>query len=67
VKLDAAMAAATGTWIVSSRPEDLDPAGNFARLLDARTGAAERWQFTGVRVWRLGPARAPGVPHPGPA
>jgi len=67
VKLDAAVAGATSTWIVSSRPEDLDPAGNFARMLDARTRSAERWQFTGVRVWRVSPARGAAVPHPGPA
>jgi hypothetical protein len=56
-KLDEKLAHAAGTWIVSSRPEDLDPSGNFDRFLDARTGASERWTFTGVRVWRL-PAAA---------
>lgn len=59
-KLDEALARASATWIVVSRPEDLDPAGNLARSLDARTDAAARWEFTGVRVWRL------GAPEPTP-
>jgi hypothetical protein len=61
-KLDAALATASGSWVVSSRPEDLDPAGNFARMLDARTDAADRWRFTGVQVWRLPAALPPGAP-----
>ena len=67
-KLDDRLARASGTWIVSSRPEDLDPAGNFARLLDTRTNASARWEFTGVRVWRLPAATpAPGAePAPSP-
>jgi hypothetical protein len=70
VKLDAALANARASWIVVSRPEDLDPAGNFARLLDARTAPSERWRFIGVRVWRLAPAAKPGSrvgAAPGPA
>ena len=41
------------SWVLLSRPEDLDPHGAFARYLDARYPAAERWRFAGVRLWRL--------------
>jgi len=40
-------------WVVLSRPEDLDPAGRFARLMDRRTEAADRIVFEGVRVWHV--------------
>ena len=41
------------SWVLLSRPEDLDPHGAFARYLDARYPSAERWRFAGVRLWRL--------------
>jgi mannosyltransferase len=47
------LAAAPGTWVVLSRSEDLDPAGVFARLMDARTSATDRFAREGVRVWHL--------------
>jgi len=47
------LAAAPGTWVVLSRSEDLDPAGAFARLMDARTTEADRFAREGVRVWHL--------------
>jgi mannosyltransferase len=51
-----------GAWVMLARPEDLDPRGVFARLLDA--GPDPRWavesapRFEGVRVWHLVPAAA---------
>jgi len=47
------LAAAPGTWVVLSRPEDDDPEGRCARWLDARTPAAERWSANGVQVWHV--------------
>ena len=44
-----------GAWVILARPEDLDPHGAFARLLDARWPAASTWRFEGVRVWHLVP------------
>jgi hypothetical protein len=44
---------AAGAWVVLSRAEDLDPGGAFARFLDDRYPAAERFEFEGVRVWHL--------------
>jgi len=52
-KLDQALEGARGTWVVLSRPEDLDPAGRFARTLDTRYPDAERWALEGVRVWHI--------------
>ena len=40
-------------WVVESRGEDLDPAGAFARYLDARYPGAERSRFEGVTVWHI--------------
>ena len=54
-ELDGKLAGARGTWIVLSRPEDLDPAGVFARTLEARHPEAEDFRFAGVRVWHLKP------------
>lgn len=34
-------------------PEDLDPPGAFARLLEVRYPDAERFAREGVRVWHL--------------
>ena len=52
-ELDGKLAGARGTWIVLSRPEDLDPGGAFVRTLEARHPGAERFGFTGVRVWHV--------------
>jgi 4-amino-4-deoxy-L-arabinose transferase-like glycosyltransferase len=54
-ELDGKLAGARGTWIVLSRPEDLDPAGVFARTLEACHPEAEDFRFAGVRVWHLKP------------
>lgn len=53
-----AMRGEQGTWVVSARPEDLDPHGAFARYLDDTWPAAERFAYPGVRVWHL-PGTAP--------
>ncbi len=50
-RLEDSLAVAPGTWIVCSRPEDLDPEGRFARWLDARVAPADRMSANGVRVW----------------
>jgi len=50
-----AIAPASGTWVVLSRAEDLDPADRFARWLSSRYPGAVRLSFTGVRVWHLAP------------
>ena len=52
-ELDDKLAGARGTWVVLSRPEDLDPGGRFARTVEARYPRAEGFRFTGVRVWHL--------------
>jgi len=52
-KLDEALQDVRGAWVVLSRPEDLDPAGVFARTLDRRYPDAERWTLGGVRVWHI--------------
>ena len=49
-----------GAWVVLSRPEDLDPRGRFANLMDARYPDAERFAFEGVRVWHVPPGAAAG-------
>jgi mannosyltransferase len=54
-ELEGRLAGARGTWIVLSRPEDLDPAGVFARTLEALHPEAEAFRFVGVRVWHLKP------------
>jgi hypothetical protein len=54
-ELQGRLAGARGTWVVLSRPEDLDPAGVFARTLAARHPEAEDFRFVGVRVWHLKP------------
>jgi uncharacterized membrane protein len=53
--LDQALAGASGTWIVLSREEDLDPEGVFARRLETRYPDAERLEATGVTLWRWAP------------
>ena len=58
-ELDAKLAAARGSWVVLSRPEDLDPAGVFARLMDARVPAEGRAARAGVRIWHVVSAPAP--------
>ncbi|MBI5711334.1 MAG: glycosyltransferase family 39 protein [Candidatus Eisenbacteria bacterium] len=57
-KLDEKLAGARGTWVVLSRPEDLDPRGVFARMLDGGFPDAARHRLEGVRVWHLGPGAA---------
>jgi 4-amino-4-deoxy-L-arabinose transferase-like glycosyltransferase len=52
-KLDEALARAPGTWIVLSRPEDLDPAGRFAATLEREHPGAEQPGFEGVRLWHV--------------
>ena len=42
-----------GLWVVTSRTEDLDPTGSFARRLDRVTTVADRDTFAGVSVWHL--------------
>lgn len=61
-KLEEAMAGSGGTFVVLSRPEDLDPAGVFARGLDTTYPDAKRFTGAGVRAWELPPAAtaAPG-------
>jgi len=61
-ELEGKLAGARGTWIVLSRPEDLDPRDVLARSLDARVPAAETYRFHGVRVWHVRPDRAGVVP-----
>jgi 4-amino-4-deoxy-L-arabinose transferase-like glycosyltransferase len=41
-----------GTWVVLTRPEDLDPRGAFVELMD-RSPNAEAFTFEGVRVWHV--------------
>ncbi|MBI1798805.1 MAG: glycosyltransferase family 39 protein [Candidatus Eisenbacteria bacterium] len=60
-RLDQAMSGASGVWVVLSRPEDLDPAGRFARRMDSRYPGAERFAFEGVRVWHVKFDVAPGT------
>jgi 4-amino-4-deoxy-L-arabinose transferase-like glycosyltransferase len=60
-KLTEALAGASGAWVVLSRPEDLDPADTFARLLDRRFPDAGRYRLEGVRVWHIrGTGSSPG-------
>jgi mannosyltransferase len=54
-ELEGRLAGARGTWIVLSRPEDLDPTGVFARTVEARHPEAEDFRFAGVRVWHVKP------------
>jgi 4-amino-4-deoxy-L-arabinose transferase-like glycosyltransferase len=54
-----AMRGGAGTWVVSARPEDLDPRGAFARWLDGTYPDADRFAFPGVRLWHL--KGAPGA------
>jgi len=66
-RVEAELSSGRGAWIVLSRPEDLDPHGEFARYLDTRHPVAETFQFEGVRVWHLEtPAGAPGARHGSP-
>lgn len=65
-KLEAALSRASGTWVVLSRGEDLDPEDRFARRMEAiATGTPGA--FTGVRVWhvtrRHDGAEAPPAPR----
>ncbi len=50
-RLEDSLGVAPGTWIVSSRSEDLDPGGRLARWLDARVRPDARWEAGGVKVW----------------
>ena len=52
-RFDAALSRATGTWVVLSRAEDLDPGDRFALWLQSRYPHAGRWTYTGVRVWHI--------------
>jgi hypothetical protein len=54
-ELDGKLAGARGTWVVLSRPEDLDPGGIFARTFEARYPQAESFRYAGIRVWHLKP------------
>ena len=58
-ELDMKLAAARGTWVVLSRPEDLDPTGVFAGMMDARVPAEGRHTRAGVRIWHVVSAPAP--------
>ena len=53
-----ALKGGSGTWVVSARPEDLDPRGAFARYLDDTYPGATRYAFPGVRLWHLPAAPA---------
>jgi len=46
------------TWVVVSRPQDLDPGGRFERWLVA-TYRPVVWSYPGVRIYRLPPASGP--------
>jgi len=52
---------ATGTWVVLSRSEDLDPRGRFAAWLEAQYPDAPPHRFAGVTLWHL-PAPATDAP-----
>ena len=52
-KLAAALAGASGAWLVLSRPEELDPGDAFAGWMGRRFPGAERDQLEGVSVWHL--------------
>ncbi|MEO5989880.1 MAG: glycosyltransferase family 39 protein [Candidatus Eisenbacteria bacterium] len=57
---------ASGTWVVLSRSEDLDPKDRFATWLDQHYPQAPCWQMAGVRLWHIpggGVSGAPSVPH----
>ena len=54
-ELEARLAGARGTWVVLSRPEELDAEGVFVRALAARHPEAEEFRFGGVRVWHVEP------------
>ncbi len=54
-ELEGRLAGARGTWIVLSRPEDLDTEGVFVRTLGARHPGAEEFRCGGVRVWHVRP------------
>jgi 4-amino-4-deoxy-L-arabinose transferase-like glycosyltransferase len=62
--LEDSLARAPGTWIVSSRPEDLDPEGRLARWLDARVPPWGRWAAGGVSVWHWRRDGAGASPKP---
>jgi hypothetical protein len=53
LKLNEKLAAARGTWVVLSRPEDLDPDDRFARLMDSRVPPGGRFTRTGIRIWHV--------------
>lgn len=64
-ELAAVLARASGTWVVLSRGEDLDPAGRFERRMDQiAPGAGAR--YPGVRVWHVSrpPDGTPSAPAP---
>lgn len=52
-KLEERFAQASGSWVVLSRAEDLDPEGRFARRMDRAAGPDARWSVHGVRVWHV--------------
>jgi hypothetical protein len=52
-ELENRLAGARGTWVVLSRPEDLDAEGVFVRTLGTRHPGAEEFRFGGVRVWHV--------------
>ena len=53
--MDDSLRGARGCWVVLSRPEDLDPTGQFQKLvMDPHTSkGSENWNFSGVRVTHL--------------
>jgi hypothetical protein len=54
-ELEGRLAGARGTWVVLSRPEELDPEGTFVRTLETRRPGVEQFRFAGVRVWHVKP------------
>lgn len=64
-ELDAVLSRASGTWVVLSRADDLDPAGRFARRMQQiATGGPE--EYSGVRVWHVTRRPAGAQVPPGP-
>ena len=64
LELQQAMAGANGRWVVLSRSEDQDPAGNFVRRFEARYPDAGRWRLEGIRIWHVPAPGAAGSAEP---
>ena len=51
-RFDRELEEASGTWVVLMRPEDLDPDGQFVRMMERRAGSREL-DFEGARIWHV--------------